>query len=158
MIPTQELKSFALFKGLTDKQLDKISGLCNQHTLEKGSLVFAQGKPAMELHLCKTGRVEITVQLREPWGIEIPVHTSGPGEVFGWSALVEPRLYTASAKCVEKTEDIYLKGSDLQEVFQKEPVIGYIVMTNLSTVISSRLTETRQKLAIEIANAKRKEW
>jgi len=158
MVSTQVLKDFGLFKSLDDKQLTKIAQLCHERTFDKGALCFVQGKPATELHLCRNGKVDIVVQLREPWGIEVSVHTAGAGEIFGWSALVEPRIYTASARCTEKTDDIYIKGSDLVDLFSKEPRLGYLVMLNLSAVVSSRLTETRQKLAVEIANAKRKEW
>lgn len=158
MVSTQILSQFGLFKGLDGNQLNKVAELCNERTFDAGALCFVQGKPATEIHLCRSGNVDIIVRLNQPWGIEVTVHTAGAGEVFGWSALVEPRIYTASARCAEKTQDIYIKGSDLFGLFEKNPTAGYLVMSNLSAVISSRLTESRQKLAVEIANAKRKEW
>ncbi len=90
--------------------------------------------------------------------MEVTVHTAKPGEVFGWSALVEPYIYTASAKCVGKVEEIYLKGQDLMGLFEQSPHTGCVVMRNLSSSISSRLTETRDKLTKSIAAASNKEW
>jgi CRP/FNR family cyclic AMP-dependent transcriptional regulator len=158
MVSTQDLKEFGLFHGLDGSELAKIAKLCNERTLDEGTLLFDQGKGAKELHLCRSGKVDITVRLREPWGIEITVHKAGGGEVFGWSSLVEPYRYTASAKIIERTEDISIKASALNKLFEENTRIGYIFMRNLSAVISSRLTEYRQKLSVEIAATIKKEW
>lgn len=158
MVSTQVLKEFGLFQRLDDSELTKIAELCNARTLDEGTLYFDQGKEAKEIHLCRSGKVDIVVRLREPWGIEVTVHKAGGGEVFGWSSLVEPYIYTASAKIVERTEDIYIKASDLSKLFEENTRIGYIFMRNLSAVISSRLTEYRQKLSVEIAATIKKEW
>lgn len=158
MISTEFLKEFGVFKGLDGSELAKIIELCHERTLDEAALLFTQGNRATELHLCRSGGVDITVQLREPWGIEVTVHRAKGGEIFGWSSLVEPNIYTASAKCTGRTEEIYIKASDLINLFDENPHIGYILMRNLSAVISSRLTEYRHKLAVEIAAVIRKEW
>jgi len=158
MVSTRVLKEFGLFQGLDDSELTKIAELCNERILDEGKLYFEQGKAATELHLCRNGKVDIVVRLREPWGIEVTVHKAGRGEVFGWSSLVKPYIYTASAKIVERAEDIYIKASDLNKLFEDNPRIGYIFMSNLSAVISSRLTEYRKKLSVEIADTIKKEW
>jgi len=158
MATIQVLEEFGLFKGLDDSELAKIAELCHERTLDEGALYFVQGKKATELHLCHSGKVDIIVRLREPWGIDITVHRAKAGEVFGWSSLVEPHIYTASAKCTERTKDIYIKASDLINLFERNPHTGYVLMRNLGAVISSRLIEYRQKLSVEIAAAIHKEW
>ncbi len=149
MISVQVLKGFSVFKGLDDGELSKLVELCRERTFKKGSFCFHQDKRAMELHLCRSGKVDIVVELSKPTGIvEVTVHTVDEGEVFGWSAVVGPHTYTASAKCTEKTEDICIKGSDLIKLFEQSPRIGYIVMRNLNSAVSSRLADTRQKLTM----------
>ncbi len=158
MVSIKVLKRFEVFKGLDDKALAKIADICRERTLGEGHICFKQGNRAIELHLCCSGSVDISVWLREPWGIEVTVHRAKGGELFGWSALVEPYTYTASAKCVERTEEIYIKGSDLVDLFEPNPEMGYIVMKNVSAAVSSRLTETREKLSTEIAASINREW
>ena len=148
MVSVQVLKEFSLFTGLDDSQLTRIAELCHERTLDKNALCFSQGKRAMELHLCRSGKVHIWVKV---FDMETVVHTGKAGEVFGWSALVEPYIYTASAKCVEKVDEIYIERPALINLFEREPVIGYIMMRNLSALVSSRLTETTDALAKEIA-------
>jgi CRP/FNR family cyclic AMP-dependent transcriptional regulator len=153
MVPFEALKEFGLFDGLDDSELAKVAELCQERTFEEGDICFRQNSNANELHLCRFGKMNIVVSIWEPWAREVTIYIAKAGEVFGWSALVEPYLYTSSAKCVEKTQEIYIKGSDMKELFDQNPRIGYVVMTNLSATISSRLSETRQKLSREYAAA-----
>lgn len=158
MVTMQELKEFSLFREFGDSELNKIAALCREQNVSPDTLLFAQGNKATKLHLCRSGRVDIVVRLSEPQGIEVVVHRAKTGDLFGWSSLVEPFIYTASAKCMETTETIFIEASDLIRLFEENPTIGYIFMKNLTTVISLRLTEYRTKLGKEIAAAIRKEW
>jgi CRP/FNR family cyclic AMP-dependent transcriptional regulator len=153
MVTIKDLKKFAAFKGLEDAELAAIAHLCRERRFGEGAVCFVQGKRAMELHLCRSGKVDIVVEIAGDSGeMEVVVHTSGPGEVFGWSAVVGPHKYTASARCVEKTEDITIRGSQLLDLFEENPRVGYRVMKNLSSAVSSRLAETREKLTTLIAD------
>jgi len=158
MVSAQVLKKFKLFAGLDDSQLAKVAALCRERILGDGELCFSQGNKSTDLHLCRNGKVDILVRINEPWGMEVTVHTAITGEIFGWSALVEPYFYTASAKCVGKVEEICIKGSDLLKLFEHDTVTGYTVMRNLNALVSSRLTESRSKLTKEIAASINKDW
>lgn len=158
MVSFESIKGFSLFRGLNDEELKKVADLCRRRSLNKDDFCFSQGRQAMELHLCCSGRVDILVRINEPWSKEVAVYTAKEGEVFGWSALVEPYFYTASARCAENVEEMFIKGAELIKLFEQEWHIGYQIMKNLSAVISSRLTESRAKLTREIAAASSKEW
>lgn len=150
MVSVQVLKEFGVFEGLDDSQLVKIGEVCHERTLNEGASCFTQGTRATELHLCRSGKVYL---LAKVYDMEVTVHTVQSGEVFGWSALVAPYIYTASAKCAGKVEEIYMKGTDLLNLFEQDPLAGYIVMRNLSALVSSRLKETADKLGREIVAA-----
>ena len=81
--------------------------------------------------------------------LSVVVHRVIPGELFGWSALVAPYTYTASAECVDPGEVIVVNGHELHMMLDENPVVGYRIMANLDTEISSRLMQTRQKLSIQ---------
>ena len=143
------LKGFGLFKGLENDELLKLAELCSEHTMSEGEIIFSEGTRAKNLHLCRSGKVDIVMWVREPWNKEVTVHQAERGELFGWSALVAPYTYTASAVAVEDGEEMRIKGSDLLELFDRNPHIASVVCMNLSIEISARLTQTRQKLSIE---------
>ena len=150
MISSQALKKFSLFNGLDDSELAKISEICHEQNQAAGTIFFTQGENATDVHLCHSGKVDIILQLYEPWGVEVKVHTIMEGEVFGWSALLEPHAYTSSAKCAGMVEEVYIKGSDLLGLFEQNLHMGYVVMRNLSAIISSRLMEDRQRLSSKL--------
>ncbi len=152
MVTIKDLKKFSVFKGLDDTELAKIAELCRERTFGEGAVCFVQGKRAMELHLCRSGKVDIVAEIAQSSGVaEVALHTATPGEVFGWSAVVGPRKYTSSARCVERTEDITIRGSQLLELLAENTHIGYVVMRNLGSAVSSRLADTRGKLTALIA-------
>jgi CRP-like cAMP-binding protein len=149
MVNIQVLKGFELFKGLNDKDLSKIAQLCRVHTLQEGDAIFKEGNRATDIHLLHSGKVDVTIWIREPWNKNVVVHRVTPGELFGWSALVAPYTYTASAECVEPGEEIIVGGHELLMMLDENPIVGYRIMTNLDTEISARLMQTRQKLSME---------
>lgn len=149
MINASVLKRLGLFKGLDDGELAGVAELCNERILKKGERVFSEGTRATHLHLCCSGKVDIVIWVREPWNKNVTVHQAGAGELFGWSAVVVPYTYTASAECVEAGEEIRITGSDLLKLLDYNPHMGFVVLRNLSAEISARLTQTRQRLSVE---------
>lgn len=149
MVTVEVLKKCELFKGLNNDSLAKLTELCHPYAMNEGDHIFAEGTKARDVHLCRRGKVDILIWVGQPWNRNIAVHRAGRGEVFGWSALAAPYIYTASAECVESGEEIRLKGSELLTLFGQNPPIGYTIMKNLSSSISLRLTQTRQRLVAE---------
>ena len=70
MISHEVLKEFALFEGVNDEVLKDIAKLCHERSYREGTPCFLQGRKATELYLCRSGSVDVTVQVREPWGME----------------------------------------------------------------------------------------
>jgi CRP-like cAMP-binding protein len=149
MVSALALKGFEIFKGLEEGELARIVSLCSEHAMSQGETIFSEGTRAKSLHLCRGGKVDLLIWVREPWNKNVTVHRAEAGELFGWSAVVAPYTYTASAECVEDGEEIRITGSALLELFDQHPRIGFVVMKNISTDISARLTQIRQKLSIE---------
>ncbi|HUV51881.1 MAG TPA: cyclic nucleotide-binding domain-containing protein [Dehalococcoidia bacterium] len=149
MVNALVLKGFGLLKGLNDEELAKIAEICSERTMSEGETVHSEGTRATSIHLCRRGKVDILIWVREPWNKNVCVHTAEVGEVFGWSAVVAPYTRTATAVCIEAGEEIYIPGLELVELCEKNPNIGFIVMRNLSAEIIARLSQTRQRLIIE---------
>lgn len=149
MVTVQHLKEFELFKGLTDSDLQKIVELCHLHTLHKGDRILEEGTRATNLHICSSGKVDIVTWVKKPWNKYVTVHQAQAGEVFGWSALVAPYNYSASAICAEDGEEIRIQGAHLLALFQQHPHMGYTIMENLAADIGARLIQMRQSLIAE---------
>ncbi len=157
MISTESLKGFGLFGELSEAELNKIAKLCHERTYEDGSVIFTIGGFAKDVYLLKVGKIDIQIEFKI-YDNEIitTIYTVGKGEIFGWSALVPPHRLTASARCQGKSDIITVNGKDLMELLEKERNIGYVVMKNLSGLISSRLASTTIALRHEIQKLAKK--
>ena len=153
MVTVQRLKEFELFKGLTDGDLKKIAELCQVQTMHEGDRILEEGTRATNLHICCSGKVDIVTWVKKPWNKYVRIHQALPGEVFGWSALVAPYNYSASAVCVEDGEEIRIKGNDLLVLLHDRPHLGYTIMENLAADIGARLVQMRRSLITEWLSA-----
>jgi hypothetical protein len=79
------------------------------------------------------GTVSISFKTGGQYDIDIP------GKIVGWSFLVPPFLYTASAVTTVPSKVWVIKSPDFYYVIHKEPKMGMKVINNLTQVIASRL-------------------
>jgi len=69
-----------------------------------------------------------------------------PHQTLGWSGVVAPNHYTASALCEEETELLVIPSDQFLQILDKYPEAGYKVMLRITQVISDRLRNSRQAL------------
>lgn len=157
MVSPEILKRFGLFSGLNQIELTEIAKLCREKTYEDGSVIFTIGGLATDVYLLETGKVHIQIEFKiYDYETITTIYTVGEGEIFGWSALVPPHRLTASARCEGKTEVMMIDGKELIGFLEKNRNAGYLVMKNLSGLISSRLASTTIALRHEIQKAIKK--
>jgi CRP/FNR family cyclic AMP-dependent transcriptional regulator len=143
------LKNSEIFADLDAGQLEKISHLCRSGSYLRGTSVFNEGDEAVELHILTDGMVALEMELRPvpnrpaiPTALEVVTK----GESFGWSTLVEPYVYTLSARCMSACMVLSVSGDMLRKAIADDPRLGYKVMTKLARLISLRLMHTRLRL------------
>ena len=157
MVTIPDLKQFDLFVGLDDSELGLIAGLCSRRTCETAAEIFSPGAPAGDIFLLegKNDAVQIEISVVEN-GPRTVIHTLQKGEVFGWAALVPPHQRTATARCVENASLIAVDGKGLMALLEKNQHMGFVVMRNLSAILSTRLSHTTLVLRREIRKLTRK--
>ena len=149
MILIRALRKSPIFKDLTDDELERVAALCREEVYEAGATIFEEGSLADYLYIVEDGEVVLEMELElQPYASskQTTIEVVTKGEVFGWSALVEPYIRTLSARCMERAKVIVIKGSDLLNLFESEPHIGHRMMGKISQIVASRLRDTRQKL------------
>lgn len=149
MISIRALRKFPIFEGLSDDELERIAALCREEVYEVGTVIHEEGAAADHLYIVLDGKVILELELElQPYASprRTTIEEITKGQAFGWSSLVEPHIRTLSAKCVERTRLILLKGSELLKLFDSEPHIGYKIMSAISKIVGSRLRDTRKKL------------
>jgi len=148
----KDLAETDIFAGLSSYHLEKIAEICTLRIYHAGEHCARQGTVTDELGIVDEGEfvVEIRIEV-PPYTQTLNVATLTKGNVFAWSALVEPRVLTASIKCIGESRAYHIKASDLQRIFRESPSVEQVVMKNLAIVVSSRLRDSWRHMARLIA-------
>ena len=67
--------------------------------------------------------------------------------MMGWSALVEPYMYTLSAIALADCRLVSLQASAVRDMMERNPEIGYTIMKRLAKSIGARLANLRLQFA-----------
>lgn len=146
MIANIPLKEFAFFKDLSDDQLNKLASLAKEETHPAGAHLYQKGDTARSLYLIKEGKVALFTDAemghnKPPMQVTVDIITKG--ESMGWSAVVEPYLYTLAARCLDDTKFIAFDSFQLRKLMEEDCALGFKIMQVVAKVIATRLTHTR---------------
>ncbi len=164
MVEKELLGGFSFFFDMPQEQLAEIAQIGKVSEFDLNQTVFQYGDKAFDLYGVMDGEVELSITLRdkivkkdiqyedsiqtriETIEKDIIIVSIEPGEIFGWSAFINPKTYKATAKCSQPASIILLPADKLKTLFDKNPQLGYVFMERLSETISQRLRSTTDKL------------
>jgi CRP-like cAMP-binding protein len=133
LISIDRLRAVEIFQGLTDWDLKIVAQFFHEEQIQPGVLLCKEGEMADRLFILEEGGVTLTTQKGESYELRTP------GKIIGWSFLVSPNLYTATAKTRTSCSLLVMKSPDFYYLIHKEPKMGVKVMDNLARVVASRL-------------------
>ncbi|NWF54689.1 MAG: cyclic nucleotide-binding domain-containing protein [Syntrophaceae bacterium] len=147
--PTPEvlgaLRRSPYFREMPAQKLEEMSRFFREDFFPGGSLLLEEKRPARRLFLLLQGAVAVSIR-RGGEELIVEVHRK-KGDLIGWSALVPPKQYTATAKALEDSRVLSIAGKDLEDFFRRHPSCGWLFLKKLSTLIATRLHRTRTFLA-----------
>lgn len=136
--------SSRLLPGLSPRVQARLLPVAETFCFAEGETVFREGEAARYLYILKSGRIAIEIHV--PSKGRRPVLTVHPGEVFSWSALVEPYIETASARAAEPSEVLAFKGEVLSALCSEDTALGLELYRTIAKLVSDRLTATRLQM------------
>jgi CRP/FNR family transcriptional regulator len=145
MVKQQILAKAPIFNGLSPEELDSIAKLCESQTYKKNDVIFTEKSHGKELFVVAKGRVRIELEIKGE-AEKATVHRVQPGGVFGELALVNEGRRSATARSETTSDIIILDRNDLLSLFKENSHIGYILMTNLASVLATKLRQTDLQL------------
>ncbi len=123
---------------------EKLMALAEPFQFKAGQDIVAEGDSSQYLYILKSGRV--AVEMDVPCKGRCLIRTGDAGDMFNWSALVEPRLATAAVWAMADTEVFGIKGGVLMDKCRKDYQLGFELYRALTEVIAGRLIATRRQL------------
>ena len=134
-----------LFKGVSQRFITKVANAAEEETLKKNAVIFKKGEKATHFYVLVSGDVHIDIGETDKATLAV----NRPGEVFGWSALVEPYVFTAVARCAQETKLIKVSRDVLELAIKDHPDEGLAVLKNLTRIIAGRLRYAYRQLVPE---------
>jgi hypothetical protein len=132
-VSVNRVRKVDFLQGLEEGELQGIAQFFEEEDMAAGVTLCEEGERADRLYVLDQGKVSI----RSKKGRQYDIDT--PGKTVGWSFLMPPFLYTASATTVTPSKLLVIKSPDFYFLIHKEPKIGMKVVSNLAQVIASRL-------------------
>jgi CRP-like cAMP-binding protein len=146
VVSSESLAGFDLFQSLPQDALGAIAAMCQEQTFPARTVFFALDRPAEYVYVLQAGRIGLTIQplpTRPPLTVSV---LDQPGQLFGWSSIVGPRNYTATAQAMSDVRVITLDGPALMDYLERNPTVGVVVLKRLAQLISLRMSELRRLL------------
>jgi CRP-like cAMP-binding protein len=132
MISIDRLKGVEILQGLEEWELQSIAPFFSEETIAAEVSLCEESARADQLYILQQGSVSLSSKKLG----QLDINT--PGKIVGWSFLVPPYRYTASAVTTTPSRLLVIKSPDFYYLIHKEPKMGMKVMNNLAQVMASR--------------------
>lgn len=149
MDSTRILEKVDLFRGLSLHQLESLAQVSEERKYRGGEAVFTERSSGAEVYIIKKGKVCIELGLKGKPNTAT-IQRLGAGQIFGELALVDKRSRSAAAICDGDCEIITVSRDKLDELFEQDSRLGYIVMKNLAQLLAERLRRTDLMLVASV--------
>ena len=134
------LRNVALFSGLDDVELEKLSKVSGRKRVERGAFVVRSGENTDSLYVLLAGRAKVTNVDEE--GREIILAWLGPGEFFGEMGLIDGSPRSADVVALEPCELLVLGKADFQRCLAE----NFPVALKMMMILVRRLREADRKI------------
>jgi CRP-like cAMP-binding protein len=144
MTLNQVLRNHPFTHELGDSQIATLGSMATDVAFEEDEVILVDGERSRSFFLILTGSV--SVELRTP-SYAITVQALGPGQVFGWSALLEDHDTLFQVRAREHTTALRLDGAALKAACHRDTVLGMQVLQRALTVVAGRVRATEIRFA-----------
>ena len=137
--PTKESD---LFKGVSNRVIGEIGQGAVEVVFEPDTFIFKTDDEASTIYELVEGTVDIMVLEKE----HMQYTVTRPGEIFGWSAMIEPYVYTGTARAATLVKAIGINRNIIEATVTRHPAEGLIIYKNLAGIIGQRLKSAYQHI------------
>jgi CRP/FNR family cyclic AMP-dependent transcriptional regulator len=138
------LAEHPFFSGLTQAQLDLLTGCASNTRFEAGQFIFREGEQATRFFVIRHGKVSL--EIYAPSRGAIIIATLGEGDILGWSWLFPPFQWKFDARALELTRALAMDGECLRRKAEEDHHLGFELLKRFAAIMEERLQATRLQL------------
>lgn len=140
----ESLRGLNIFSDVAVDHLTKLAQLCEEVTFPVDTNIFHQHDKAVDVYLILEGQVSLVIC--DPKVSCRQIGVVGPGEMIGWSPVLERRLLSDTARTTTQVTAIRIDGEKLVNFCRDNPEFGFEFMRRTAMAIAERLSGTRIQL------------
>ena len=151
---TELIRESPFFETFAPKDIDALAAHAGMRNVAAGEVILRENDPAEALYMIVAGKVRLSFEMPEafpkpgtPGKDRLLIRTlTEPGRIIGWSAVVEPYHYRATATAIEDTRLLAFERHGWSGARRRMPEFGVELMTRILWVLGNRLREARIRL------------
>lgn len=132
-----------LVRDLDPEVRRDVSAIFRERTVEAGSILLANGEPALDIFLLRSGTALLVVETVEGGGLTREI---APGEIVGLPEAVEGTVYDITVVTRSRCRFRSAAGTDLSRVLHRHHSLCF----RLVTLLAANLNKGRQIFASSI--------
>ncbi len=144
-VSSDVLAGCAHLSELSSDVLSKLAAIAEPFAIANGETLFSDMDPADRFFLLVRGEISICCEMGS--GEMRPMDSVKAGELFAWSALVEPYRCTSNAIAKTDCELVVFDAAKLREMCHEDMDLGYLVLHKVIHLLAHRLKSVRGQLA-----------
>ncbi|MBM3207435.1 MAG: cyclic nucleotide-binding domain-containing protein [Chlamydiae bacterium] len=138
------LHEHPFFDNIPTQYVEFIAGCSKNAHFEANQLIATMGSSANIFYLIREGTISLTID-RAP-NRPFIYKTLNSGDIVGLNWLIPPYRWTESATTVSTVKAIAIDGSCLKNKCENDPLLGYLLMKKIVSILVQREDEFRLHL------------
>ncbi len=142
------LQEVDIFRGLSEKHLDRIAAICEERSFHAGDFLSIQNESGSSLYVIRSGEITVTAGSREK---SMVVRTVRERETLPVAVLFDPPRMVTTAKAATDGNALVIPKTRFLELCELEPRIGMHIYRAVCGILMSRYRHTLYSLADSVS-------
>ena len=138
------LRNHAFMRGLADRHTAKLASLAREVTFAENEVILVDRQHSQYFYLVTAGSVN--VELHTPI-FTVSVLAVGPGQAFGWSAVLDHQDTVFQVRARERTAALRIAGPELAQACRADSDLGVEILLRTLQVAAGRIQATEARFA-----------
>ena len=138
------LREHKFVRGLTPEQIDTLAAHAAPVTFEENEVVLVDGRRSSAFYFLVSGSAAIELRGAR---YAVCVQALGPGDVFGWSALLDRQDTLFAVRARERMMALRIEGESLKTLCRTDPQLGAEILRRTLQVVAGRVRATETRFA-----------
>lgn len=134
------IEKLEFFEGMDTDIVKQINNSGSTRTFQPGDTIFETGKSAQFLYILEQGGIDLKSDHTDRADFSL----DKPGEVFGWSSLVEKGVYTSTATCRSEARVRCIPKTDIEPVLNGSSQAAMMFYRRIGDLFTRRMPKVVQ--------------